>query len=94
MSQIGATAASLPHSHSNKGAKWHLQPMQLLEGGQGWNHILMDTSWIHFCRTIMGTTQIFFFKVYFFLEVSIVVQWVNGLPCLSGVARPLPSTVS
>ena len=52
--RTGATAASLLHSHSNMGSKWHLQPMQQLGATprslnplsktRDQTHILMDTS--------------------------------------------------
>ena len=55
--QIGATAAGLSYSHSNKGSKLHLQPTPQLtamldpqptERGHGSTRILIDASQIHF----------------------------------------------
>ena len=64
--QIGATAASLNHSHSNMGSEPHLQPTPQLmarpgpstEQDQGWTWVLMDTSWVHCCWAIMVTPDI------------------------------------
>ena len=75
---IGAAAAILHHSHSNTGSEAHLRPTpqltatpdpQPIEFGQGSNHILMDTSWIHFCCAATGTpfAHISFFSFFFFL---------------------------
>ena len=65
---IRAAAAGLHHRHSNIGSEPHLRPTPQLratldsqpaEWGQGLNHILMDTGWIHFHCATMGTPRFF-----------------------------------
>ena len=66
---IGATAASLCHSHSNMGSEPHLRTTPQFmampdpwptEWGQGSTHVLVDTSWVRFCCTTMGTLSLAF----------------------------------
>ena len=57
--QIRATTASLHHSRSNSGSKPCLQPTP--KPRQHWievrdrTHVLMDTSWVHYCWAMKGT---------------------------------------
>ena len=71
--QIRATAAGLHHSHSNVGSKPHLRPTQQrqilnpLSGARDRTHIFMDASGIRFCCAMMGTPEVGFFFLFFFI---------------------------
>ena len=67
--QIRATAAGLRHStwdlsrvcdlyHSS----WQCQMLNPLSKARDCTHILMDTSWVHYCCAMMGTPGICFLK--------------------------------
>ena len=64
---IGATAAGHSHSgmsrvcelHHSSWPRWIPNP---LSEARDPTRILMDTSWIHFCCTTIGTLQLVFFK--------------------------------
>ena len=73
--QIGATDASLHHSHSNFGSEPHLQPTPQLTATLGplnkardQTRNLMVPSWICFHCAIMGTPVFNFLKSFFFGE--------------------------
>ena len=77
--QIRATAASLPHSHSNTGSKPHLkvalhhsswqhQIPNPLSKARDWTCILMDSSGVHYCWTTTGTP----IKTFFEMNICII----------------------
>ena len=85
-SQIGATAASLHHSHSNVGSEPHLgtkhhssqqrRTPDPLSKARDRTHILVHTSRICFCYDTKGIPKIHFFKssyldIYKFTEMSV-----------------------
>ena len=82
-SQIRAAATNLHNSHSNTGSKPQMQPIPQLiampdplptELGQGLNCILMNTSWIHFHCSIMGTPLIL-------SSIMFYHKWLDIVPC-------------
>ena len=85
--RTGATAASLYHSHSNVGSEPSLRPTPLSSRqhripnppreARDRNWILMDASWIHFCCTTMGTTNLIFFS-YFTLSLECKIYSSKG----------------
>ena len=61
---IRATDAGLHHSHSNVGSEPHLwlhhstqqhSILNPLSKVSDWTHILMETSWVHYCWAMTGT---------------------------------------
>ena len=90
--QIGAVAASLHHSHSNRGSKPRLrlhhssrqcQILNPLSKARDQTFVLMDASQIHFCWATKGTPvpflHLFHHTIFTLVAEGVTLEWVWAL---------------